>query len=249
MCNSLKFFLILCLLPLLSFAEQEGILSYFEGTVSSDSCKRNRKEISFETTGPVHIECSYPVFLGKGILIERVNQKLKTEAGDRFDRFIQEEISSKEVWEDGCTLIYGLFPVYQAHNLISTYGCNFQGRGIHGCTYYEGKTFWQRGDSVVEPALDDLFVKGTEYRQFLLQYSENYFKDAGYGYYSSRTEFLPELIESDLDIFVLTNKGLMIIFRAYTVGGWADGPDTVLIPYAKLKKIIDPTGPLKEFFN
>jgi hypothetical protein len=40
-----------------------------------------------------------------------------------------------------------------------------------------------------------------------------------------------------------------MIFRAYTVGGWADGPDTVLIPYIKLKEFIDPFGPLKELAN
>jgi len=249
MCNSLKIFWTLCLLPLLSFAEQEGILSCFEGRFSPHSCERKIKEVSFETIGPVHIECSYPVFLGKEAFIEHVNQKLKTEAEDHFNYFIQGEISSKEVWEDGCTLSYELFPVYRATNLISAYGCNFQGRGIHGCTYYEGKTFWQKGDSIVELVLDDLFVKGTEYRRFLLQYCENYFKATGYGYYSSRRELLPELKQNDLDIFVLTDKGVMIIFKAYTVGGWADGPDTVLIPYGKLKKFIDPLGALKEVFD
>lgn len=38
----------------------------------------------------------------------------------------------------------------------------------------------------------------------------------------------------------------MIIFRAYTVGGLADGPDTVIIPYYALKNFIDAQGPLKE---
>ena len=244
----LKVFGILYFLPILSFAEQDGILPYFEGELSLHSCERKMKEVSFETIGPVHIECSYPVFLGKEAFIEQVNQKLKTEAEDHFDRFIQGEISSKEIWEDGCTLSYELFPVYRASNLISACGCNFQGRGIHGCTYYEGKTFWQKGDFIVELVLDDLFVKGTGYRRFLFQYCENYFKATGYGYYSSRRDLLPELKQNDLDIFVLTDNGLMIIFKAYTVGGWADGPDTVLIPYGKLKKFIDLNGPLKEFF-
>ena len=249
MCNLLKFLWILYLLPLLSFAGQGGILSYFEENLSFHSCERKMKEISFEATGPVHVESFYPVLPGEGVLIGHVNQKLKTEAEDHFDRSIQAEISSKEVWEDGCSLSYGLFPVYQSLNLISVYGCNFQGRGVHGCTHYEGKTFWQRGASVVELSLDDLFVKGAGYCQFLLQYCESYFKGSGYGYYSSRAELLPELVESDLDIFVLTDRGLLIIFRAYTVGGWADGPDTVLIPYRKLKKFINPLGVLKEVFD
>ncbi len=244
-----KIFLILCLLPLMGFAEQEGVPLCFEGIVSSRDCERHRKEASFETTGPVHVECSYPVFSGKGILIEQVNRQLKTEVEGRFNCFIQGEMCTEEVWEDGCTLSYELFPIYQAPNLISIYGCDFQGRGCHGCTYYEGKTFWQRGGSVVKLVLDDLFIKESGYRRFLIQYCENYFKSSGYGYYSSRSELLPELSPGDLDIFVPTDKELMIIFRAYTVGGWADGPDIVLIPYAELKKFIDPFGPLKGIYE
>src|SRR5579862_899149 len=244
----LKMFFVICFLPLVGFAEQNGIFSYFE-EINSRSFKQSRKEVSFETTGPVHIEYSYPIFSGSGTLIKQVNIQVKAEVENRFNCYIQAEILTEEMWEDGCTLSYELFPVYQAPNLISIYGCDFQGRGCHGCTYYEGKSFWQKGDMVVKLVLDDLFVKGSEYRPFLLQYCENYFKASGYGYYSSRSELLPELIPSDLDIFIPTDKGLMIVFRAYTVGGWADEPDAVLIPYAEIKKFIDPFGPLKDVFE
>jgi len=216
--------------------------------LNSDSYERKTREISFQREGSVHIKCSYPILPGKGMLVEYVNLKLKAEAESRFDRLVQGEISSEEQWEDEYTLDYEFFPTYQVLNLISAYGCDFQGRGIHGCTYYEGKTFWQKEDHITELSLDDLFVKGTGYRQFLLRYCESYFKDSGYGYYSSCKECLSELVENDLDIFVLTDKGVVIVFRAYRVGGWADGPDAVLIPYAKLKKFIDPVGPLQEFF-
>lgn len=249
MFSALKKVGILCLFPLFGFAEQRWIPLCIEGAIAPFSGKQCRKEVSFETTYPIHVECSYPIFSGKGTLIAEVNKQLKTEAEGRFNYFIQEEISTEEAWDDDCTLSYELFPVYQAPNLISIYGCDFHGRGSHGCTYYEGKTFWQREDSIVNLVLDDLFVKGSGYRQFLLQYCENHFKVSGYGYYSSRSELPPELSFSDLDIFIPTDKGLMIVFRAYTVGGWADGPDTVLIPYTELKNFIDPLGPLKGMFE
>ena len=65
------------------------------------------------------MECFYPIFFGKGVLIEHVNQDLKIEAEDRFDKFVKEERSSDAVWEEECFLSYDLFPVHQTSNLIS----------------------------------------------------------------------------------------------------------------------------------
>jgi hypothetical protein len=240
---------ILCLLPLPGFSDQEFTLLSFEGSIDSSRYEQQRKEISFVKTAPIHVHCSYPVFSGEGILVKYANQQLRTEAENRFDCFVKEEILSEEVYDEECELSHVFFPVYQANDLISSCGVRSEVRWSHGCTYYEGKTFWRKGDSVVELVLDDLFVKGREHRNFLLQYCENYFKSSGYGYYSSLPEFPPELDQSDLDIFVITDKGLKIVFRACRVGGWADGPDTVLIPYAKLREYIDSDGPLKALLN
>jgi hypothetical protein len=234
----------LYLFPQQGFSEDTWIPSGLEETIHSVDCKRQEKEISFETKIPIHVECSYPVFAGNSTLIEYVNSQLKKTAEDYFDSSVRDSISSEEEWEDGCSLSYQLFPVHVTSNLISIYGYDFQSRDIHGCTYYIGKNFWQKDNSVVEIGLDDLFIKGSDHRQFLLQYCENYLKASGHGYYSSLPDFLPELDPTDLDIFVLDQQGLMIIFRAYKVSGWADGPSSVLIPYTKLRNYIDPHGPL-----
>ncbi len=246
--NLLRVFFVVCL-SFLGMAELGWTSSALEDVPSSISYEVCKKEVSFDVSGPVYVECSYPIFSGKGALIEQVNRRLKTEAEAHFDCFVQGEIFTEETWEDGVTLSYELLPVCQQPNLISIYGCDFQGRGCHGCTYYEGKTFWQKGNSVIQLVLDDLFVKGSGFQQCLLEYCEDYFKTSGYGYYSSRSELLPELGLNDLDIFVPTDKGLMIVFSAYRVGGWADGPDKVLIPYANLREFIDPFGPLREILE
>lgn len=198
------------------------------------------------TTVPVHIECTYPILSANGILINHVNRQLNNEAESHFNRYVREEIFAEEIWEERCILGCEFFLIYQTSNLISILGCDSQIRDCRGCTYYQGKTFWQKEDSVNELILDDLFIKDSSYREFLLQYCENYFKNMSYGYYSSRKELPPELKIDDLDIFFPTDKALMIIFRSYTVSGWADGPDVILIPYAKLKQFINPFGPLKE---
>lgn len=239
--------LIVCLIPISLFAENSWIFWGLDEAIASFDCERRSMAITFETQQPVSIECSYPILAEQGRLIEIVNQKLESEAKKWFDRIVQEERSSNEIWEEEYGVSYELFPVFFQPDLISIFGSEFQGRGGHGCSYYEGKTYWQTGDLVLELNFDDLFICGSDYRNFILLYCENAFKTSGYGYYSCRTEFLPELSQRDLDTFVLTNKGLMIIFSAYKVGGWADGPDTITIPYSTIKQFIDPSGPLKRF--
>ena len=64
------------------------------------------------------------------------------------------------------------------------------------------------------------------------------------GYYSyddySWMGFNPE----DLDSFLLTEKGLLLIFQNYVISGYEDYPVTLLIPYADLTSIAnsDRTG-------
>ena len=211
--------------------------------------ERRSIEISFETQQPVSVECVYPVFSEQGSLVEYVNQALTHEATCWFDRIVQKERASKEGWEEGYGLYYELSPVYYHPWLISIFGSEYQGRGAHGRSYYKCKTFWQKKEgAILEVSLDDLFIQGSNYRQWMLDYCEHALKTSGYGYYSYRKELLPELNLEDLDTFVITNKGLMIIFRAYLVGGWGDGPDTITIPYADLKQWIAPQGPLQECF-
>jgi hypothetical protein len=188
--STLKLFLTLCVSSQFGFAEQGWGTLAPEGLINPSSYEQCRKEVSFDTTVPVHVECSYPIFSGKSTFIEQVNLQLKTEAEGHFDCFVQEEMSAEEMWEDGCTLSCEFLPVYQAPNLVSVFGCNFEGRGCHGCTYYEGKTYWQRGNSVVKLVLDDLFATRSGYRQFLLQYCENQFKTSSLRLYKHKCLFL-----------------------------------------------------------
>ncbi len=207
-------------------------------------------QTEFKTTVQVSAECVYPRLYGDNTLIDYVNKKLETSATALFESFVKYEEISEEVYDQGfggCTLVYQLFPVYSVPNLISVYGFEFQDRACpHGWTHYQGKNFWQNGNDVIEFSLENIFIKESDWCRFLLNYCENHFKSRHYGYYQPGYGITPELELNDLDIFVLTEQGLMIIFRSYTVGGWADGPATIVIPYQDLKRFIDPNGPLKE---
>lgn len=234
------------LLPLSLFSVEGWIPAELKEAIDSFPCERHSMEIFFETNVPVQVECAYPFLAGEDLLTEHVNQQLQQESKNRFDNYVKGELLSEEIWEEGNALMHEFFLAYRTQNLVSVYGSDFQGRGCHGCTYYEGKTFWKKEDTVIELHLDDLFVKGSEYRQFLVAYCESQLKASGYGYYSSLPEMPPELCPDDLDIFVITDKGLTIIFRAYRIGGWADGPDALTIPWIHLKEYIQSDGPLKE---
>lgn len=53
----------------------------------------------------------------------------------------------------------------------------------------------------------------------------------------------------DLDAFLLTEKGLLLIFQHYVVDGWNDDPITLLIPYTALTPFMDPDGPIPLFLE
>ena len=236
---------LLFLIPIFLFSGDSWIFWGLDEAIDRFDCEQRSMEITFETEQLVTVTSTYPILSEKGALVDYVNERLEYDAENWFDRLVREEKNSKEIWDEDYGVSYALFPVYVKPTLISIFGCENQGRGAHGCSDYEGKTFWRNGDSILEVTLDDLFIKESGYRLFILQYCENALKTSGYGYYSYRKEFLPELSLNDFDVFVLTERGVMIVFSAYKVGGWGDGPDTLEIPYSDLKKFIDPQGPLK----
>lgn len=47
--------------------------------------------------------------------------------------------------------------------------------------------------------------------------------------------------------WIITRKGLGITFDAYQVGPYAAGPQYVVVPYATLKDLINPDGPIAQF--
>ena len=236
-------------MPIFLFSEDSWIFGALGEAIDRFKCEQHSMETTIETQQLVSVTSTYPILAERGALAEYVHQRLEYDAKNWFDRLVQEERNSEEIWDEDYGVSYLISPIYLCSNLISIFGSESQSRGAHGCAVYEGKTFWQNGDAIVELALDDLFVLGSSYRLFILDYCENAFKTSGYGYYSYRKELLPELSLNDFDTFVLTEQGLMIIFPAYKIGGWGDGPDTITISYLILKKFIDPFGLLKDILH
>jgi len=175
-----------------------------------------------------------------------VNAALRKEACELHDTFVQEmSVPQEGFWEgdsDERMFHYELNLVCSTPLLLSFYGSKYQYcGGAHGSVRYITKTFWKQDETIRELTLDDLFLPG--YREWLFQYCEDYFKLNRSGYYSyddySWVGFNPE----DLDSFLLTEKGLLLIFQNYVISGYDDYPVTLLIPYVELTSIANSDRP------
>lgn len=210
-------------------------------------CESDSFETAFDTNVHVEASMSYPRVPEISLLAHYANESIRKEAHELHDTFVQEmSIPQEELWEEDAderTLRYDLSLVYSTPALMSFYGSKYQYcGGAHGSVQYIAKIFWQQDGTIRELTLDDLFLPG--YRQWLFQYCEDYFKLNRCGYYSyddySWVGFNPE----HLDAFLLTEKGLLLIFQNYVVSGYDDYPTTMLISYAELASITNPDNPL-----
>lgn len=99
--------------------------------------------------------------------------------------------------------------------------------------------------------LSDLFKPGSKYLQALSSYAIADLKKQSKGKGDV-------LLETDIqsgagpkaenyDKWTITKKGIGINFDAYQVGPYAVGPWSVIVPYANLKDLINPDGPIAWF--
>ncbi len=218
------------------------LLSYGVGnSLSPIECESESFETAFDTNVHVESSVSIPYLTETSLLARYVNEAVRKEARDLHDAFVREmSVPQEELWEeDGDERVfhYDLKLVYSAPTLVSFYGSGYQYcGGAHVSVKYITKTFWQQDNAIRELFLDDLFLPG--YREWLFRYCENYFKINRCGYYSyddySWVGFNPD----HLDAFLLTEKGLLLIFQNYVVSGYDDDPMTLLISYDKLMPIL-----------
>lgn len=225
-----------------------ALLSYGKGDLLlSLPCEEYFEETVFDTN--VHVEASlaYSKLSETSLLIRHANEAISKEAQRQKNAFVEEmripQIELCEEEGDERTFHYSLYPVFSTPTLISFYGNSHQHLGgAHGSVHYITRTFWQNGGTICELSLDDLFLPGTRERLFHL--CKSYFETRRCGYYSHDDHSWVGFGSGDLDSFVLTEKGLLLIFQNYVVSGYEDEPITLLFPYNNLSTIVNPNGPL-----
>lgn len=116
---------------------------------------------------------------------------------------------------------YQLRTILFSDNIVSLMGEVFVFAHLpHGWIRYEGKTYVKVNRSFKEITLNDLFPLASQ-KEFLRHYCENFLK-------------MDHLDQELINLFVVDHEALIIIFQPYTVGGFADGPFTVKIPFTEL---------------
>jgi uncharacterized protein DUF3298/peptidoglycan-N-acetylmuramic acid deacetylase PdaC-like protein len=99
--------------------------------------------------------------------------------------------------------------------------------------------------------LADLFKPGAKFLQTISAYCiadlKKQSKEKGDALNDSDIQSGAGPTAKNYESWTITKKGLAIDFDSYQVGPYAAGPQSVIIPYASLKEIINPDGPIGQF--
>src|SRR5258708_13895552 len=130
---------------------------------------------------------------------------------------------------------YRLRAILFSDNIVSLMGNVFVFAHLtHGWKQYEGKTYAKMNGSFKEITLNDLFPKPSQ-KEFLRSYCENFFKyHADCSYFQGTDPLCDHLDQELIKTFVVDHESLILVFQPYAVGGFADGPFTVKIPFTEL---------------
>lgn len=100
--------------------------------------------------------------------------------------------------------------------------------------------------------LSDLFKPGAKYLQSIASYCIADLKkqkatEKGAGLTDSEIDKGAAPAAKNYESWTITKRGLGINFDAYQVGPYAAGPQFVMVPYATVKDVINPEGPIAQF--
>ncbi len=235
----------------------------YEGKSTEISFKKKIDYFSFSGNLKVKANNSYPEFQNDNSFIQEINHRVRQNAKDELCKFlfnfVVEEKEGQQLDQDALDLEfdkrefrYLLNPTYASPQLVSIFvELNYYAGLPHGSSHYCELNYWMDGQQIHELTLESLFSLEKDFASFLIDYCLSTLKNDQVGYfYPDPDGNVPVKIElKDLNVFTLSKNGLTITFQPYHVGGWADGPYSVTIPFDELIHLIRPNGPLSEFFS
>jgi hypothetical protein len=150
--------------------------------------------------------------------------------------FITTLLTESQLDEGPFHMDYSLRSILFSDNVVSLFGEIFVHAHMpHGWIRYETKTFVKQNRTFKEIALKDLFPK-TSQQEFLRSYCEDFFKHrCDNCSYFQGPEPLRDYLELELiKLFAVDHESVIIVFQPYGVGGFAEGPFFVKIPFTEL---------------
>ena len=221
-----------------------------EAELTSKQIKESNKKLMYE------VDAQYPQITGgSNPNFEKFNQAARAAVTNKvatFKKEMQPETADEEPRPEGSmgsdlTIAYDVALVQDdlasVEFKVSTY---YQG-AAHPNSYADTLNYDLKNGKQLK--LSDLFKPGAKYLQTIANYCiadlKKQAKDKG---------LLDEEIQKgaaaspkNYESWTITRRGLGISFDAYQVGPYAAGPQYVLVPYASLKELINPEGPIAQF--
>jgi hypothetical protein len=226
--------------------------------IGSRQIKEKNKKLKYE------INIVYPQLTGsvdpnfekfnqtvRSLMIKKVSdfKKEMTPSADEPALDLPDETPSESLGSDintGYTVALAKDDLVSIEFTVSSYSAG----AAHPNSYTEVVNFDLKNGKLLK--LADLFQPGSKYLQTLATYCiqalKKQAKEAGDT--MPDEDWIKRGAAAELtnyDNWTISRKGLGITFDPYQVASYAAGPQYVLAPYAALKEIIKPDGPLGQF--
>ena len=203
------------------------------------------------------ISARYPQFTGgSNPNLEKFNQLVRGSVIKRVAQFKNEMVpqegeESRPEGSMGSDLRIAYSIALAQDDLISVQfdvGSYYQG-AAHPNSYSEVVNYDLKNGRQLK--LSDLFKPGAKYLQAIATYCiadlKKQSKEKGDSLLAEQIESGAAPSPKNNESWQITKKGLGINFDAHQVGPYAAGPQFVLVPYANLKDLINPEGPIAQF--
>jgi hypothetical protein len=218
--------------------------------LTAKQIKESNKKLMYE------IAAQYPQFSGgSNPNFEKFNQLVRgvvTKEVSQFKKDVQpEEGEERPEGSMGSDISIGYEVALAQDDLVSVQfdvGSYFQG-AAHPNSYTEVVNYDLKNGKQLN--LSDLFKPGSKFLQVIATYAIADLKKQSQ---EKGSELPDDLIQSGAGAspknyrsWKITRTGLGINFDPYQVGPYAAGAHYVLVPYATLKEVINPEGPIGQF--
>jgi hypothetical protein len=231
---------------------EEPIALSGEVELISKQVKESNKKLMYE------IAAQYPQFSGgTNPNFEKFNQLVRGSVMKKVTEFKkdmapQEDEETRPQGSMGSDLTISYAVALAQDDLISVQfvvGSYYQG-AAHPNSYTEIVNYDLKNGKQLK--LSDLFKPGAKYLQPIANYCIAELKkqqatEKGRALTDSEIETGAAPVAKNYQSWQITKQGLGINFDAYQVGPYAAGPQFVHVPYAVVKDVINPEGPIAQF--
>jgi hypothetical protein len=231
---------------------EEPIALTGEVEIVSKQVKESNKKLMYE------IAVQYPQFEGgNNPNFEKFNQLARGAVMKKVTQF-KKDVAPEEGEEPrpegsmGSDLSVGYAVLLAQDDVVSVQfdiGSYYMG-AAHPNSYTEVINYDLKNGKQLK--LSDLFKPGAKYLQPIAAYCIADLKkqratEKGQALTDSEIDSGAAPVAKNYQSWTITKKGLGINFDAYQVGPYAAGPQFVMVPYAAVKDVINPEGPLAQF--